>query len=147
MEEQTVTEPQRFSISDIQQKTDGSFIVVCNGFPYHATQVDTPDVFRQILAMIEGGEPVADFEDEQRPPEAPEVVERHWRDGQIEALRWLRERHLDEQTLGTATTLSSEQFNQLLEYLNDLRNWPQAEAFPDSDHRPVPAAWILDYLD
>lgn len=145
MQDDLVTDPLPFSIRDLQRKADGSFIVECNGFPFHATQEGTPLAFKQILDMIDAGEPVADFE-EQLPPEDPEAVERFWRDGQIEAVRWLRERHLDELTLVVETTLTGEQFSQLLEYLNALRNWPQSAFFPNNARRPAPAPWILDYL-
>lgn len=146
MQDDVVTQRPRFAIRDIQQKADGSFVVECNGFPFHATRADTPEVFEQILGLIDAGEVVADLEEEQRPREDSEAVERFWRDGQIEALRWLRERHLDELTLAVDTTLTGEQFSQLLEYLNALRNWPQSAFFPDRARRPSPAPWILDYL-
>lgn len=68
--------------------------------------------------------------------------ERAWRDGELAARQWLRDRHRDEQDLGRPTTLSEAQFAELLEYLQALRDWPQTEAFPDSLLRPPPPNWI-----
>jgi len=71
-----------------------------------------------------------------------EAQERAWRDAELAARQWLRDRHRDEQDLGRATTLSEAQFAELLDYLQKLRDWPQAEAFPDSTQRPTPPDWI-----
>ena len=68
--------------------------------------------------------------------------ERAWRDTEVEALEWLRERHRDEQDLGMDTTLTSEQFTGLLTYLQALRGWPQSPVFPDAAQRPVPPGWL-----
>lgn len=74
--------------------------------------------------------------------EERKTAERLWRDAELEARQWLRERHRDEQDLGRPTTLSNEQFVEFLAYLQALRNWPQAEAFPDSQQRPSAPDWI-----
>lgn len=68
--------------------------------------------------------------------------ERAWRDTEIDALKWLRERHRDEQDLGMDTTLTGEQFTGLLTYLQALRGWPQSPVFPDAAQRPVPPGWL-----
>lgn len=70
--------------------------------------------------------------------------ERVWRDQEVAQLAWLRERHRDEQDLHRETTLSSDQFAELLAYLQDLRDWPQSEHFPVVEHRPVASSWIAD---
>lgn len=70
------------------------------------------------------------------------TAERQWRDAELAARQWLRERHRDEQDLGRPTTLSNEQFIELLAYLQALRDWPQSEAFPDTLQRPQPPSWI-----
>ncbi|MDU9402520.1 phage tail assembly chaperone [Pseudomonas sp. zfem004] len=77
-------------------------------------------------------------------PELPVDVEaeRAWRDGALTALVWLRDRHRDQLEIGAATTLTPEQFTELLEYMQQLRDWPQSEAFPDSSARPVPPAFL-----
>ncbi|ERK99184.1 hypothetical protein O999_12780, partial [Pseudomonas putida LF54] len=61
---------------------------------------------------------------------------------ELASRQWLRERHRDEQDLGRPTTLTNELFTELLAYLQALRDWPQAEAFPDSLLRPPPPNWI-----
>lgn len=71
-------------------------------------------------------------------------AERSWRDGELASLMWLRERHRDQLEIGRETTLSAEQFTELLEYMQDLRDWPQSPDFPDIEQRPVPPAWIAE---
>lgn len=72
------------------------------------------------------------------------AAERGWRDAALTDVRWLRERHRDEQDLERGTTLSGEQFGELLSYLQDLRDWPQSEQFPQIKHRPIMPPWIAD---
>lgn len=76
--------------------------------------------------------------------EALQEAERQWRDGELAAQQWLRDRHRDEQDLGRPTTLSNEQFFELLGYLQALRDWPQAETFPDASYRPLAPAWVAE---
>ncbi|OCW20994.1 hypothetical protein C9382_11840 [Pseudomonas aylmerensis] len=59
---------------------------------------------------------------------------------------WLRERHRDQLEISRETTLSAEQFTELLEYMQDLRDWPQSPDFPDIEQRPVPPAWIAEQI-
>ncbi|MBA1197575.1 hypothetical protein G7011_10665 [Pseudomonas plecoglossicida] len=70
--------------------------------------------------------------------------ERQWRDSELAVRQWLRDRHRDEQDLERETTLSADQFAELLGYLQDLRDWPQSEHFPVVEHRPVAPSWIAD---
>lgn len=67
---------------------------------------------------------------------------RAWRDGEIDAIKWLRERHRDEQDMSLPLTLADERFAELMGYLQTLRDWPQSEQFPAMEHRPVAPAWI-----
>ena len=62
--------------------------------------------------------------------------EREWRDAELEKMVWLRDRHRDQLEIGKETTLSVEQYGVLLVYMQALRDWPQAEAFPDPSGRP-----------
>lgn len=71
-------------------------------------------------------------------------AERSWRDGELASLMWLRERHRDQLEIGREATLSAEQFTELLEYTQDLRDWPQSPDFPDIEQRPVLPAWIAE---
>ncbi|WP_226939961.1 tail fiber assembly protein [Pseudomonas aylmerensis] len=73
-------------------------------------------------------------------------AERSWRDGELASLMWLRERHRDQLEISRETTLSAEQFTELLEYMQDLRDWPQSPDFPDIEQRPVPPAWIAEQI-
>lgn len=135
----------RFVISDIQQKSDASFVIVCNGFPFHATELDTPDVYQQVLGMLEDGAPCTGYIE----PVASDVdiaaQERAWRDAEINRIKWLRERHRDEQEMGGVLTLSGEEFGELLHYLQALRDWPQSTVFPDAGQRPTPPASIIAF--
>lgn len=70
--------------------------------------------------------------------------ERAWRDTELTSLMWLRERHRDQLEIATATTLTSEQFKELLVYMQALRDWPQSPDFPQAEHRPVAPSWIAD---
>lgn len=80
------------------------------------------------------------------PPSPAELAEneRRWRDSMLNPLVWLRDRHRDQLEIGAATTLTPEQFAELLEYMQQLRDWPQSEAFPDSAQRPMAPSWIAE---
>ncbi|MFV2948584.1 phage tail assembly chaperone [Pseudomonas japonica] len=70
--------------------------------------------------------------------------ERVWRDTMLEDAQWLRDRHRDQVEIGKATTLTPEQFSELLVYLQTLRDWPQSESFPEVEHRPTAPSWMAD---
>ncbi|MBK3476713.1 phage tail protein [Pseudomonas sp. MF6751] len=70
--------------------------------------------------------------------------ERRWRDSELLDLAWLRDRHRDQAEMGADTTLTTEQYAELLSYMQLLRDWPQSDSFPDISKRPVPPAWIKD---
>ena len=78
------------------------------------------------------------------PQPVPTDVERQWRDAELLAVVWLRDRHRDQMDLGVETILTPEQFAELLAYMQALRDWPQSETFPNSEHRPVAPPWIAD---
>ena len=69
-------------------------------------------------------------------------AERIWRDSELLAVKWLRERHRDQLEIELEPTLSSEQFRELLLHMQALRDWPQSPEFPDSLYRPAPPSWI-----
>ncbi|WP_236418991.1 phage tail assembly chaperone [Pseudomonas syringae] len=73
--------------------------------------------------------------------------ERSWRNGELAAVMWLRERHRDQQEIGGDTTLSQVQFAELLIYMQALRDWPQSPYFPESERRPVAPPWIADQAE
>lgn len=74
---------------------------------------------------------------------APEVIERVWRDAEIESVRWLRERHRDEVDSERPTSMTKEQSGELLDYIQALRDWPQAAKFPAQKYRPKQPDWIV----
>ncbi|WP_295485014.1 phage tail assembly chaperone [uncultured Pseudomonas sp.] len=82
------------------------------------------------------------------PPGVEELgaAERKWRDKELAVVQWLRDRHRDEQDLSRDTTLTADQFGELLSYMQLLRDWPQSDAFPELEHRPVRAGWINELL-
>lgn len=79
--------------------------------------------------------------------EALSARERLWRDEEIESVKWLRERHRDQLDLAEQTTLTPEQFNELLAYIQALRDWPQSPDFPESQYRPNAPAWIAEQIE
>lgn len=68
--------------------------------------------------------------------------ERVWRDGQLVNTDPLVMRHRDEIEIGGGTTLSAEQYGQLLTYRSELRKWPELSEFPVSAKRPEPPSWV-----
>lgn len=73
---------------------------------------------------------------------APAVAERQWRDAELTALCWIRDRHRDQLEIGVTTTLRAERFTELLGFMQQLRDWPQSEAFPDAMARPAPPTFL-----
>ncbi|WP_338001200.1 phage tail protein [Pseudomonas brassicae] len=78
------------------------------------------------------------------PATADELVayERAWRDAVISSTEWSVTRHRDEQYMQLIITLLPEQFAELLQYRQALRDWPQSDLFPAVEHRPTPPAWL-----
>ncbi|AMQ82472.1 MULTISPECIES: phage tail assembly chaperone [Pseudomonas] len=80
------------------------------------------------VAMVDDNEPLA--------------AERAWRQSALAATEWQVTRHRDEQELGRGTTLKAQQYLELLEYRQALRDWPGAGAFPSSVLRPSAPQWL-----
>lgn len=70
------------------------------------------------------------------------IEQRAWRNSELSGVEWLRNRHRDEQDLQRQPTLTAMQFTELLGYMQQLRDWPQTEAFPENKHKPVAPPWI-----
>lgn len=81
------------------------------------------------------------------PLEDPARFERERRDTELAAVIWLRERHRDQKEIGFDTALSDAQFEELLLYMQALRDWPQSPNFPDIEHRPLAPAWIANQTE
>ncbi|MFU7708761.1 phage tail assembly chaperone [Aeromonas veronii] len=63
------------------------------------------------------------------------------RDVAIRETSWLVERHRDEQDATIATTLTAEQYAELLAYRQQLRDLPSAPGWPAIDI-PQPPVWL-----
>ncbi|OPB02577.1 hypothetical protein BFW89_15255 [Pseudomonas synxantha] len=87
--------------------------------------------------MTEGGQtlPLSTADDDAN-------AERRWRDGELESVKWMRERHRDELELASATSLTTDQYGELLAYMQSLRDWPQSTKFPTQKYRPKKPGWI-----
>lgn len=70
------------------------------------------------------------------------AIERQWRDSELSGVMWLRERHRDQLEISAPTSVTNEQFEQLLIFMQELRDWPQSASFPDRKHRPESPDWI-----
>ncbi|ERH60364.1 phage tail assembly chaperone [Pseudomonas simiae] len=71
------------------------------------------------------------------------ITERAWRDQALSVAIGLRDRHRDQLEIDAPTTLSGEQFKELLQYMQTLRDWPQSSGFPHTGRPSVPA-WMAD---
>lgn len=71
-----------------------------------------------------------------------EATARVWRDAEITASQWLVERHRDQTEAGTATTLTSAQYTELLTYRQALRDWPTVTDFPADSTKPTTPTWL-----
>lgn len=74
--------------------------------------------------------------------EARMANERAWRDGELNRNEWLAARHRDQQDMAVTTTLTDEQFAQLLSFRQALRDWPESGAFPQEVARPQAPEWL-----
>ena len=70
------------------------------------------------------------------------VAERKWRDDALSLAQGLRDRHRDQIEIDVPTTLTAEQFTELLVYMQALRDWPQSSSFPDQTTRPESPSWL-----
>lgn len=71
--------------------------------------------------------------------------ERGWRDRGIDSTQWLVARHREQQEMNN-TTLTGQQYTELLQYRQALRDWPQTTTFPAADFRPVAPSWIAEQI-
>lgn len=76
-----------------------------------------------------------------------EAQEREWRDSELMTATGMRDRHRDQVEIEVETTLTAEQFKELLLYMQALRDWPQAANFPNIQHRPTAPEWIAEQVE
>lgn len=95
----------------------------------------------KVLKPGKKGEPVVS---DPAPPSPKELQERErvWRTRELARYEWVTTRHRDEQDMGGTTSLTAQQFAELLQYRQALRDWPVADAFPDYEHRPEQPTWL-----
>ncbi|PZP05606.1 MULTISPECIES: phage tail assembly chaperone [Pseudomonas] len=74
------------------------------------------------------------------------ATERSYRDQELARGVWLRDRHRDQTEIAMVTTLSADQFIQLLVHMQALRDWPQSADFPDANFRPVAPTWMAEHI-
>ncbi|WP_339494415.1 MULTISPECIES: phage tail assembly chaperone [unclassified Pseudomonas] len=72
----------------------------------------------------------------------PLTAARTWRQSSLSSTEWWVTRHRDEQELGRGTTLKAQQYLELLEYRQALRDWPESGAFPAAVSRPRVPQWL-----
>ena len=75
-------------------------------------------------------------------PAQKALAERTYRDQALKSVVWLRDRHRDQQEIEVETSLTAEQFTELLVYMQALRDWPQSLEFPNREYRPAEPNWI-----
>jgi hypothetical protein len=124
------------------QFTDEQQLAVCAVFG--EPQQDT-DVWPNQGAIAEDDPRYVAYIDARRLPSAGEQVSdvaRAWRDAEIVRVTWLRDRHRDEVEMGAETTISAEQYVELLAYIKALRDWPATAEFPAEESRPVVPEWV-----
>lgn len=64
-------------------------------------------------------------------------VERTWRNAQLNGTTWLLSRNQEELAVGSPTSMSDESIAALLDYRQQLRDWPAHEHFPEIEWRPM----------
>jgi len=102
------------------------------------------DFIADWLVPMSGAEVDAYIASATAPTTTPADDERKWRDAELAKLVWLRDRHRDQLEIEATTTLTGEQFKELLVYMQALRDWPQLPGFPDSQARPPAPLWLSD---
>lgn len=138
------------------QSTGNSYIAGVHGgsMPGDAKPIDE-DRYLSVIANPEAGK-IRSHDADGLPflvdPAAPTDEdradqERHWRDSVLNAVMWLRDRHRDQLEVEVATTLSTEQFAELMVYMQALRDWPQSSDFPDSQYRPTEPPWLAEQTE
>lgn len=65
------------------------------------------------------------------------------RDEAIATSMWIVERHRSEVYIGAETTMTEQQYIQLLTYHQDLRDWPAKPGWPEIDMPPAPD-WLAE---
>lgn len=97
------------------------------------------DEYQQWLAS--GGVPLPAIHESALEPD-PATDARAWRNQELATSQWLVDRDRDEQAAGSPMTLSSDQYHELLDYRQDLRDWPSITNFPKDFSKPLAPVWL-----
>jgi len=83
------------------------------------------------------------------PPAIEQLVERErrWRDLQLQVSDPLVARHRDEREMESDTSISAEEYTDLLGFRAALRQWPESSAFPEPSGRPVAPTWLTEQIN
>ncbi|MBB6153710.1 hypothetical protein HDC30_000904 [Pseudomonas sp. JAI115] len=108
----------------------------------YAELIDAPSRGK-CIAMAEDGLPM--LADPPSPSaETLAIIERAWRDTELAITDARVSRHRDELESSSPCTLSAEEYGELQQYRRQLRDWPQASAFPRHGLRPAQPQWLLE---
>lgn len=105
--------------------------------PANATGTTPPEFgFDQVAVWENGAWHIREDEDGDGTPDEPEAedlaaVVRAERNRRIAVVRWVIDRHRDEVALGRTTTLTPEDYLVVLQYVQDLRDVPEQDDFPE----------------
>ncbi len=119
-------------ISDIQKKSDGTYVIKFYGVPYHADPETTPEVYQEVLDAIQSGAEVAIFKEPVIAPlpESEKVtMERQWA---------MAELARSDRALTPDFPVSSTDREKIMAYRTQLRNPLRSnhKDFPDPAWRP-----------
>lgn len=103
--------------------------------PSWLTKTEKPSQFHNLV----NGEWV---EDTVAKTESEKSAERVWRDNKISQIEWIKQRHRDQKEQNIVTTITDVQYDSLLLYIQELRDWPASVNFPEESSRPVEPEFI-----
>lgn len=83
------------------------------------------------MARVIDGKLVLGKTDAEKKDEKASAIRRQ-RDAKIEEIMWRVQRYEQQKMIGIETTDSEANFKKVLQYVQDLRNVPEQEGFPDS---------------
>ncbi|WP_063569193.1 hypothetical protein [Achromobacter ruhlandii] len=75
-------------------------------------------------------------------PQQLEAVARALRDESLSTTDWMVARYRDEIDSGMGSTLTAEQFREILAFRQALRDWPDDPEFPNPESQPAAPAWL-----
>lgn len=138
----SVTDPQ---FVDVQKELISCMITFPHiqdaPMPFIAGKVDSTDYGPKIYQEIMDGKygPIKPMDQEVELERVTTGAKMN-RSANMTSTDWLVNRHRDEKEMGDSTSLSEDQFKEVLEYRRDLRDWPTKAEFPNG--MPTAPAWM-----